>query len=667
LTTGTFTSTGIDDNATSTAITIDASENVGIGTASPSNQLHLNTTAASNVIQLTNSATGTGAGDGMQIVTSSLEMQLRNREAGPTTFYTSNIERMTIASGGNVGIGTSSPANKLDVNGILQSSSVGNYLQLQQSSTDGYINMTGSGGLNFRMGSGFDTRMTIDSSGNVGIGTTATANTRVYVRTALATDVAYLADNSTNSGFKVKFNSGSTAILNDFNAPLIFGTNDTERMRIDASGNVGIGTTSPAYVLDVYNSAVSQISASRSGGSRVVLGTDTSTGEYVGTISNTVFKILTNSTERMRIDSSGNVGIGTTSPASPLHVKVATNANFEVENSSGTLRLSSLNDARSANSAMQFASSVFSFVTGNVGIGTTSPSYKLDVDVGAPGSSDQLLGRFSAQAGTRSIAFVWDDSASTLGIGTQTNHPIAFHINGSSAEKMRLDTSGNLLVGTTTISVGSSVNGFTASQNGSIQAYRSGNTVAYFNRNTNDGTIVSLRQADVEEGTIAVSGTTVSYNGGHLSRWSQSDINDVSTIYKGTVMSNLDEMCVWTNEDNEQLNKTKISDVEGDVNVAGVFVAEDNSDDLSDYYLAMTGDMILSDYYLAMTGDMIIRIAQGTTVQRGDLLMSAGDGTAKPQDDDIVRSKTIAKVTSTNVTCTYADGSYCVPCVLMAC
>jgi len=49
------------------------------------------------------------------------------------------------------------------------------------------------------------------------------------------------------------------------------------------------------------------------------------------------------------------------------------------------------------------------------------------------------------------------------------------------------------------------------------------------------------------------------------------------------------------------------------------------------------------------------------------LLMSAGDGTAKPQGDDIVRSKTIAKVTSTNVSRTYDDGSYLVPCVLMAC
>ena len=108
------------------------------------------------------------------------------------------------------------------------------------------------------------------------------------------------------------------------------------------------------------------------------------------------------------------------------------------------------------------------------------------------------------------------------------------------------------------------------------------------------------------------------------------------------------------NEDNDQLNHTKVSDTEGDVNVAGVFTAWDNEDDYK-------------DFYLGMTGDMVIRIAKGTTVARGDLLMSAGDGTAKPQGDDIVRSKTIAKVTSTNKSHTYDDGSYLVPCVLMAC
>jgi hypothetical protein len=163
------------------------------------------------------------------------------------------------------------------------------------------------------------------------------------------------------------------------------------------------------------------------------------------------------------------------------------------------------------------------------------------------------------------------------------------------------------------------------------------------------------------EGNISVSGTTVSYNGGHLSRWSQlSSGQKDNTLLKGTVMSNLDDMCVWVKDGetlpNEQLNKMKVSDMEGDTNVAGVFVnwtrdEQCNTDDMN----------------VAMTGDMIIRIAQGVVVQKGDFLMSAGDGTAKPQNDDIVRSKTIAKVTSNHVTCTYADNSYCVPCVLMAC
>ena len=99
-----------------------------------------------------------------------------------------------------------------------------------------------------------------------------------------------------------------------------------------------------------------------------------------------------------------------------------------------------------------------------------------------------------------------------------------------------------------------------------------------------------------------------------------------------------------------------VSSVDGDANVAGVFVNWDNDD-----------DVYTNDMNIAMTGDMVIRIAQGTTVARGDLLMSAGDGTAKPQGDDIVRSKTIAKVTSTNVSHTYDDGTYLVPCVLMAC
>jgi len=230
---------------------------------------------------------------------------------------------------------------------------------------------------------------------------------------------------------------------------------------------------------------------------------------------------------------------------------------------------------------------------------------------------------------------------------------------------------GNITVGATTSTIfhpGTSLFGTTNSDpgganvataagvrltDGGISAANLDNVCAVFNRMGTDGPIVSFRGQGATEGNITVSGTTVSLTGGHLARWSRRSSEDGSLL-KGTVMSNLDDMVAWPGEDNEQLNMTKVSDVDGDPQVAGVFVAYDTEDGHG-------------DFYLAMTGDMVIRIAAGTTVQRGDLLMSAGDGTAKPQGDDIVRSKTVAKVISTHVSCVYDDGSYCVPCVLMAC
>jgi hypothetical protein len=249
----------------------------------------------------------------------------------------------------------------------------------------------------------------------------------------------------------------------------------------------------------------------------------------------------------------------------------------------------------------------------------------------------------------------------------------------NSTERMRIDSSGNVLVGKTT--TGFSSDGVLLSNQGNNFSRDSG-TVIDVHRGGSDGNLIVFYAQATSEGSISVSGTTVSYNGGHLSRWSRlADDSKDTSIVKGTVMTNLDEMVEWSHEttywtdedelpdgvsvgdvktaayveDNEQLNKMAVSSVEGDANVAGVFVNWDSDDDE------------FNDMNIAMTGDMVIRIASGTTVARGDLLMSAGDGTAKPQGDDIVRSKTIAKVTSTHVSHTYDDGSYLVPCVLMAC
>jgi hypothetical protein len=277
------------------------------------------------------------------------------------------------------------------------------------------------------------------------------------------------------------------------------------------------------------------------------------------------------------------------------------------------------------------------------------------------GANNTFIGQSCGSAittgGKNSIIGNYNGNTGGLDIRTSSNYIVLS--DGDGNPRGIFDSGGQFLVGK--VAGGISNTGFQAEANGSIGCTRSANVPLDVNRVTDDGTLVLFRQDNTAEGSISVSGTTVSYNGGHLSRYAQTTTVKDESIVKGTVLSNLDAMNVYTDADgnpvaNEQLNKVKVSDVDGDVNVAGVFVNWSHDEDHN-----------VDEINMAMTGDMIIRIAQGTTVARGDLLMSAGDGTAKPQNDDIVRSKTVAKVTSTHIICTYADGSYCVPCVLMAC
>jgi hypothetical protein len=109
---------------------------------------------------------------------------------------------------------------------------------------------------------------------------------------------------------------------------------------------------------------------------------------------------------------------------------------------------------------------------------------------------------------------------------------------------------------------------------------------------------------------------------------------------------------VYVKEDNEQLPMCKISDTEDSKAVYGVFMDWDNDDDN------------VNDMYITSLGAFVVRIHKDETVAIGDYLQSKGDGTAKKQADDILRASTIAKVTSTEKTHTYDDGSYCVPCTL---
>jgi hypothetical protein len=341
-----------------------------------------------------------------------------------------------------------------------------------------------------------------------------------------------------------------------------------------------------------------------------------------------------NGTTAVTIDTSQNVGIGTTSPTDNLYISRATNA-------AGGISVVNTNNAQ-ANQIAQL------YLQGG----------------------DNAYAQIKLQANSVNSSIRGNNDGSLAFLSSTT-------------ERMRIDSSGFVMVGTTnTNPAENNVKGVSLPQDGRVSISAMGSEVVRINRGTDDGVLVFFHQAGTAEGNISVSGTTVSYNGGHLSRYAQTTTPKDDTLLKGTVLSNLDEMneyvqptTYWTEEDelpegvnvgdvkaesaaveNEQLNKVKVSDVEGDVNVAGVFVNWSHDETHN-----------VDEINMAMTGDMIIRIAEGVVVQKGDLLMSAGDGTAKPQGDDIRKSKTAAKVTSNHVTCTYADGSYCVPCVLMAC
>ena len=369
--------------------------------------------------------------------------------------------------------------------------------------------------------------------------------------------------------------------------------------------------------------------------------------------------------ERMRINSSGNVGLNTTSPIARLHLDTT----HYVKTNSG-VAVSGIHLDGNPGNQHEHGGGI-SFATGNTGAAAIAATQ-------ATSNSNQVaLSIFNHQSSSGS-----DDSVEIARFGFKT---ASLYI-GKVTEEVSVASSNDSF----SDGCGVTLAGGNAS---SYSIFGSNNTTTmYVARRVTDGTLIDFFHDASSEGSIAVSGSTVSYNGGHLSRWSQlagiseTDKSARPEIYQGTVMSNLDELCAWSHpdvlyteenkiagsipdgkdvgdvkeaahtEDNQQLNKTKVSDTAGDKDVAGVFWAWDDDD-----------DEYVNDFYIAMTGDMVIRVAASTTVARGDLLISAGDGTAKPQADDIVRSSTIAKIISTNHTATYPDGSKAYPCVLMAC
>ena len=112
-----------------------------------------------------------------------------------------------------------------------------------------------------------------------------------------------------------------------------------------------------------------------------------------------------------------------------------------------------------------------------------------------------------------------------------------------------------------------------------------------------------------------------------------------------------DDAVIIKEADNKH-TKCKISNTADSTRIYGVFAAWDHDDDN------------VNDMYVTAVGTHVVRVHGGQTVSAGDLLVSNGDGTAKVQDDDIIRSKTLGKVLTNIKQETYADDSYTVPCAL---
>jgi hypothetical protein len=162
--------------------------------------------------------------------------------------------------------------------------------------------------------------MRINASGQVGIGSSS-PTTPLYVAGTISTDAGYfqcVGGNPSNpTGTTPSFynQSGVGSTISGYQLAIRTGGTPSEAVRINESGNVGIGTSSPSQRLDVVTSSGFAAARFSNGTGTVVCGVDSSNNGYLSTESNSPFTFLTNGSERMRIDSSGNLLVGTTSNA----------------------------------------------------------------------------------------------------------------------------------------------------------------------------------------------------------------------------------------------------------------------------------------------------------------------------------------------------------------
>jgi len=379
---------------------------------------------------------------------------------------TTGSERMRITNAGNVGIGTSNPSYNLDIVSLADTSlsiNAGNAFSSQLYFGDTANGVVGSiiydhtdNSMNFATAT--IERMTIDVGGNVGIGTTS-PSTRLEV-TNNVNNVARIVQADTalsNNTYAFEVDSSlHTSNLSTAGAMAV-DVNSGRAFTINGLGSVGIGTSSPVYALDVVNTASTlqtiRIGCADTGVGRLLFGDVASAnrGNIQYDHTSDSMALHTVGTERMRIDSVGNVGIGTTAPSS-----------FDIPNF-----VVSKNGAGAGMTLAQAAGA------GDVEVNfSINPTFDSRASVGC------------------------DVGASALFFKTATS------------ERMRIESGGSVLFGKTAANIGTTGHMLVSGSAGYGSHTTDGARALILNRLTSDGDIVEFRKNSTLAGLI---GTRASY------------------------------------------------------------------------------------------------------------------------------------------------------------
>ena len=322
ITVGNLTSTGIDDNASSNAITIDSSENVGIGNTSPSTVLDIEGVWVNNQGLLAlNATSGVYSGLTMQHSGTAKGYLYYDNASQFLDLYSTNdlrlisggSERARITSAGNVGIGTTSPTSKLQVEGtvaVSPSGTAGDFLTIAsgnyQTTIGGWSNGTDSDIDGLLSGSTFGSIMRVAPNGHFVVALQENDNADTF--SVVSGGGNYQTDTTYDTLALTVDSRGHTSIAGN----LTVGANGTHTG--SEGGEIGLrsndGSTN-AFVLDVA-------------GSYNRLFTTTANQYFqIGQLGGTggLIAFYTAASERMRISSAGYVGIGTSSPGFKLDIK----------------------------------------------------------------------------------------------------------------------------------------------------------------------------------------------------------------------------------------------------------------------------------------------------------------------------------------------------------